>query len=373
MGTYKTILKFIVSLVFLIYCVNTYALEVRIGDITNVRGVRQNQLVGYGLVVGLAGTGDGTNAIFTIQSVINMLRRFDINLPPALTASLQTKNIAAVMVTANLPPFIKEGSRINVNVASIGDAKSLQGGTLLMTPLIGADGKVYAVAQGPLSIGGFSFGTAGGNVRQNFPTTAIIPDGALVERQVEVDLSGMDKLYFDLNHPDFTMANRIQQAINSYFKQYIAHANDSGSVIVDIPSLYKGDVVGFISTINNLTVENEVKPRVVIDERTGTVVIGGNVTINPVSVSHGNLTVTISPNKEVSQPAPLSLGQTTTTQNPTITVNQEQSHFLNFYKGATVKDLVNALNKAGATPNDIIAILEALKQAGSLNASLEVM
>jgi flagellar P-ring protein precursor FlgI len=373
MATYKAFLKLLVFIIVLSYGTGAYATDVRIGDITNVRGVRQNQLVGYGLVAGLAGTGDGTNAKFTIQSIINMLRRFNINLPPALTASLQTKNIAAVMVTANLPPFIKEGSRINVNVASIGDAKSLQGGTLLMTPLIGANGNVYAVAQGPLSIGGFSFGTAGGNVRQNFPTTAIIPDGALVERQVEVDLSGMDKLYFDLNHPDFTMANRIQQAINSHFKQYIAHANDSGSVIVDVPDFYKGDIVGFVSAINQLTVENEVKPKVVIDERTGTVVIGGNVTINPVSVSHGNLTVTISPNKQVSQPAPLSAGQTTVTQNPTITVNQEQSHFLNFYKGATVKDLVNGLNKAGATPNDIIAILEALKQAGSLNASLEVM
>lgn len=373
MAINKTVLKLLIPFIVLLFFSNAYAMTLRIGDITNVRGVRQNQLVGYGLVVGLAGTGDGTNAKFTIQSIINTLRRFNINMPPNLIASLQTKNIAAVIVTANLPPFIKEGSRISVNVASIGDAKSLQGGTLLMTPLIGANDTVYAVAQGPLSIGGFSFGTAGGNVRQNFPTAAIIPDGALVERQVDVNLAGMDKIYFDLNHPDFTMANRIQQAINAYFHSYIAHANDSGSVAVDVPDMYKGDVVDFIATINRLTVENETKPKVVIDERTGTVVIGGDVTVNPVSVSHGNLTVTISPNKQVSQPSALSAGQTTVTQNPTINVTQEQSHFLNFYKGATVQDLVNALNKAGATPNDIIAILEALKAAQALNASLEVM
>ncbi|WP_026939510.1 flagellar basal body P-ring protein FlgI [Hippea alviniae] len=349
------------------------AFEVKIRDLTDVVGVRYNQLVGYGLVVGLAGTGDSSSASFTIQSIVNALKRFGITLPASATQNLQVKNIAAVMVTANLPPFAKQGDTIDVTVSSIGDAKSLQGGTLIMTPLLGPDGKVYAVAQGPISIGGYNASGGGTKVRKNHPTVGRIPNGAIVENQVNVDINSKDSFVLALKSPSFIMAERIAKTINSFYRKQIAFPMDGGSVKVIVPPLYKGNVVELISQIDQLSVNKESVPVVVLDEKTGTVVVGGDVTIEPISISHGNLTVTITSTKEVSQPNPLAKGKTTTITNKKITVSEGKGKFITFPKGATVAELIQALNKAGATPRDMMAIFQAIKAAGALNAKLEMM
>ena len=363
---------FLITIVLLV-SINSYAFQVKIRDLTNVVGVRYNQLVGYGLVVGLAGTGDGTSAYFTIHSIVNALKRFGVTLSQSNIQSLQVKNIAAVLVTANLPPFAKQGDKIDVIVSSIGDAKSLQGGTLIMTPLYGPNGKVYAVAQGPISIGGFNVGAGGTKVRKNHPTVGRIPNGAIVENQVNVDINSKSSFILALKQPSFTMATRIAETINKFYRRQIAFPADGGSVKVIVPPLYKGDVVELISQINQLSVNQISVPKVVLDERTGTVVVGGNVTVEPVSISHGNLTITITSTKTVSQPNPLASGKTKTVTNNKVSVKESKGKFLTFPKGATVSQLVQALNKAGATPRDMMAIFQALKAAGALNADLEMM
>lgn len=365
--------RVLLTLIALLIAVNSFAFEVKIRDLTNVVGVRYNQLVGYGLVVGLAGTGDGTSAYFTIHSIVNALKRFGVTLSQSDIQSLQVKNIAAVLVTANLPPFAKQGDRIDVTVSSIGDAKSLQGGTLIMTPLYGPDGKVYAVAQGPVSIGGFNAGAGGAKVRKNHPTVGRIPNGAIVENQVNVDINSKSSFVLALKQPSFEMATRIAETINKFYRRQIAFPMDGGSVKVIVPPLYRGDVVELISQINQLSVNQISVPKVVLDERTGTVVVGGDVTIEPVSISHGNLTITITSTKTVSQPNPLASGKTTTVTNKKVSVKEGKGKFLTFPKGATVSQLVQALNKAGATPRDMMAIFQALKAAGALNAELEMM
>ncbi len=353
---------------------NVYGFDVKIGDVTNVVGVRPNQLVGYGLVVGLDGTGDGSSEKFTIMSIANMLKRMGITMSESTVKSLQTKNVAAVMVTATLPPFAKEGDRIDVTVSSIGDAKTLQGGTLIMTPLRAANGLVYAVAQGPVSIGGYNIGAGGGNkVRKNHPTVGRIPNGAIVEREVNVDINAKSAIVLSLKNPDFKMATEIARAINRFYRKSIAFPQDSGSVKVVVPDLYKGNVVEFIAQVNQLSVKAISRPVVVLDEKTGTVVVGGDVTIEPVSISHGNLTVTIQTTKQVSQPNPLAAGKTKVVAKKEIKVSESKGTFLTFSKGARVSDLVRALNKAGATPRDMMAIFQALKAAGALNADLEMM
>ncbi len=362
-----------VTAIVLFIATNSFAFKVKIRDLTNIVGVRYNQLVGYGLVVGLAGTGDGTSEYFTIQSIVNALKRFGITLSQSEVKSLQVKNIAAVLVTAKLPPFAKQGDRIDVTVSSIGDAKSLQGGTLIMTPLYGPDGKVYAVAQGPVSIGGFNVGAGGTKVRKNHPTVGRIPNGAIVENQVNVNINSKSSFVLALKQPSFEMATRIAETINKFYRRQIAFPLDGGSVKVVVPPLYRGDVVELISQINQLSVNQISVPKVVLDERTGTVVIGGDVTIEPVSISHGNLTIIIKSTKAVSQPSPLSGGKTKTITNNKVSVNESKGKFLTFPKGATVSQLVQALNKAGATPRDMMAIFQALKAAGALNADLEMM
>lgn len=365
--------RVLIVLFFVLIALNSNAFEVKIRDLTNVVGVRYNQLVGYGLVVGLAGTGDGTSVYFTINSIVNALKRFGVTLSKTDIQSLQMKNIAAVMVTANLPPFAKQGDRIDVTVSSIGDAKSLQGGTLIMTPLRGPDGNVYAVAQGPVSIGGYNAGAGGTRVRKNHPTVGRIPNGAIVERQVNVDINSKNSFVLALKSPSFTMATRIAKTINSFYRKQIAFPLDGGSVKVVVPPLYRGDVVELISQIDQLSVNRTTVPRVVLDEKTGTVIVGGDVTVEPVSISHGNLTITITSKKQVSQPNPLASGQTKTITNKKVSVKEGKGKFLSFPKGATVSELVQALNKAGATPRDMMAIFQALKAAGALNADLEMM
>ncbi len=368
-------MKRLVVLLFVFFiAVNAYSFEVEIGNVANIVGVRNNQLIGYGLVVGLAGTGDGSSEKFTIQSIVNTLKKMNITLSDSVANSLQTKNIAAVIVTATLPPFAKQGDRIDVVVSSIGDAKSLQGGTLIMTPLKAANGSIYAVAQGALSIGGFNIGSGGGNkVRKNHATVGRIPNGAIVEREVHVNLNSKNLITYSLKQPSFIMATEIAKTINRFYRKSIAFPQDSGSVKVMVPDLYAGNVVEFISQVNQLRVASVSKPRVVLDEKTGTVVIGGDVTVEPVSISHGNLTVTIENTKNVSQPNPMASGKTEVVNNKKMSVTESSGKFITFSKGAKVSDLVRALNKAGATPRDMMAIFQAIKAAGALNADLEMM
>jgi len=342
----------------------------RIKDIAKVQGVRSNQLIGYGLVVGLAGTGDSDDALFTIQSIANMLQNFGVVVDPK---RLEVKNVAAVIVTAQLPPFVKPGDTIDITVSSLGDAKSLQGGTLLQTPLQGADGQVYAVAQGALSVGGYAAGTRGAGQQKNIPTVGLIPNGAIVERSVPMEFRNNDgTITLALSQPDFTTANRITEAIAGRFGD-IAIANDPGTVTVYVPSYYRRDIVGFIAAIEELPVIPDAIAKVVINERTGTVVMGTNVTISEVAVAHGGLTVKIESTTEVSQPPPFSRGSTVVTEQRTVTVEETEGNIVALPGSASVGDVVNALNAVGATPRDIIAILQAIKAAGALNAELQII
>lgn len=347
------------------------AVSTRIKDIAKVQGVRPNQLVGYGLVVGLAGTGDSaTKNIETMQSIANMLKSFGV----IVTAKqLQTKNVAAVVVTAQLPPFVKPGDTIDISVSSMGDAKSLQGGTLLQTPLKAGNGMIYAVAQGAVTTGGFIVGSAGNTQQKNFPTAGITSNGAIVEREVPVQLlSANGSLMLALARPDFTTASRIGDAINGRFGS-IATARDPGTVVVEVPGDYRGDVVSFVSAIEELPVTPDNIAKVVVNERTGTVVIGSNVTIDEVAVAQGGLSVRISRSNDVSQPPPFSYGTTARTSNTDVTVNEEPAHMITLPATANVGDVVDALNAIGATPRDIISILQAMKAAGALHADLEII
>ena len=346
---------------------------VRVEDVTRIKGIRENQLFGFGLVIGLAGTGDSNRYEPTIQSHANMLS----NMGFEITADqVRSRNVAAVMVTATLPPFAHVGDTIDVTISSLGDAGSLQGGVLFMTPLRAANGNIYAVAQGPVSIGGFSASSGGSQSSQNHPTVAMIPDGAIVEREISYNLSN-EELYFLLDNPNFETARNIALVINRYFdvlhaKEKIAEAIDPGQIRVIVPEVYRGDVVDFVSKINSLEISPGLESRIVINERTGTIVIGHNVRISTVSVAHGNLTVTITSRQEVSQPASFSEGQTVVTEKTEISVNEEGAHFAVIPANNTVQDLVAALNAIGAAPSDIIAILQEIKAHGALHAELEL-
>ncbi|WP_425058617.1 Flagellar P-ring protein [Sporomusa carbonis] len=341
----------------------------RIKDVAKVQGLRNNQLVGYGLVVGLAGTGDSNKSTFTVQSIANMLKSFGVMVS---TSQLQPKNVAAVMVTANLPPFAKPGATIDISVSSMGDAKSLQGGTLLQTPLRAANGQVYAVGQGAVSTGGFAAGAGGASQQKNFPTVGNIPNGALVEREVAMTFTDNDKITLVLDQPDFTTANRISEAIDQRFGQITA-AKDPGTVVVNIPYDYNANIVGFIAAIEELAITPDSAAKVVINERTGTVVIGSNVTIDQVAVAQGGLSVKIGQTTKVSQPPPLSGGSTVVTTDTTVDAKEQQSNLIVLPAAASVGDVVTALNAVGATPRDVISILQAIKAAGALHAELQVM
>lgn len=342
---------------------------VRIKDVAKVQGVRDNQLVGYGLVVGLAGSGDSNKSTFTIQSIANMLKSFGII---ANMSQLQPKNVAAVMVTAKLPPFAKPGDTIDITVSSLGDAKSLQGGTLIQTPLSAANGQVFAVGQGPISIGGFSVSAGGSSQQKNFPTVASIPGGAIVERDVAVQLITNGSITFTLQQPDFTTAARISDAIDRRFGP-ISLARDPGTVIINVPQGQTGNLVAFVAALEELYIQPDAAAKIVINERTGTVVIGSDVAISEVAVAQGGLTVKIASEKQVSQPPPLSDGQTAVVEQTTIEVKEQPANLVVLPATAQVGDVVKALNAVGATPREVISILQAMKAAGALHAELTLI
>ena len=350
---------------------------VRIKEITEIQGVRQNQLVGYGLVVGLNGTGDGDKAKFTVQSLASMLEKMGMTVNPI---DIKVKNVAAVMITANMPPFSRQGMRMDVSVSSIGDAKDLQGGTLLFTPLKAADGQTYAIAQGPVSTGGFSVQGAGAGIQKNFPTVGRVAGGGLIEREVSYSFKNKESLMLTLNHQDFTTATNVADVINRARLQFmaaespqIARTLDSGSIEVRVPPQYADNVVGFVTFIETLSVKQDVVSRVVVNERTGTVVIGENVRISKVAIAHGNLSIQIKESSDVSQPMPFSQGQTVVTPNTNIAVKEEKSPIYLMESGASIGEIVRALNALGVTPRDLISIFQGLQAAGVLQAKLELM
>jgi flagellar P-ring protein FlgI len=343
--------------------------EVRLKDIAQINGARGNQLIGYGLVVGLEGTGDSKGALFTTQSVANMLQRFGIAVP---AAQMKVKNIAAVIVTADLPPFVREGTRIDVTVSSLGDARSLQGGTLLQTLLMGADGNVYAVAQGPISVGGFGAASGGASQQKNHLTVGRIPAGAIVEREVPASVVRDNAVFITLNSPDFTTAARVASAIRQKFPQTLPRALDAATIRVELTGEEREDVVTLIAALHEITVQPDAPARVVINERTGTVVLGGNVTLSPAAVAHGNLTVRIDAKLQVSQPPALSGGTTVVTPRRDVKVSEQAERLDALPQAVTVEQLVKALNTLGVSPRDLMSILQALRRAGALHAEIEV-
>jgi flagellar P-ring protein precursor FlgI len=344
---------------------------VRIKDIAQIEGARKNQLIGYGLVVGLDGTGDKRGVAFTMQSMANMLERMGLTLSPG---AIKVKNVAAVMVTSELPPFAKPGGRIDVLVSSLGDAKSLRGGTLLLTPLKGPDGKIYAVAQGPVSTGSFSAGgAAGGGIQKNFPTVGKVVNGALIERDVRDDFQSRTSLSIFLYNPDFTTATRMANALNQFLGAVLARPVDAGTVIVEKPSGYQGNMVEFTAGIEHVDVKPDVVAKVVLDERTGTVAMGENVRISTIAVSHGNLSIEIKERQGVSQPAPFSEGQTVVVPDTEVSVSEEKAQLIVMEEGVTVGEVVRALNAVAVSPRDLIAIFQAIKAAGALHAKLEII
>jgi len=344
----------------------------RIKDIAAFHGVRANQLVGYGLVVGLAGSGDSDDAAFTLQSMSSMLEKMGVTVSPD---EIKIRNVAAVMVTAELPPFARSGSRLDALVNSIGDAKGLGGGTLLMTPLKGADGQIYAVAQGPVATGGFLIGSGTGDkVAKNFPTVGRVVQGVSVEREIPFDLNQKDSLMLALNKPDFTTATRVAQAINAGMMDKIARTQDSGTIHVSVPAGYAGNIAALIATVEGLSVTPDNISRVVINERTGTVIMGENVRISTVAIAHGNLSVEIKQNFDVSQPMAFSnRGQTVVTPDTQTRVTEGRAPLQVLENGVSIGQVVRALNALGVTPRDLISILQALKAAGALQADLEII
>ncbi len=375
----------------LFFLFSSAALGARIKDIVTVGGVRDNQLVGYGLVVGLSGTGDSMRTGFTEQTLSNLLSRQGLSMKDA---KLDADNVASVMVTAHLPPFAKIGTRLDVTVSSMGDADSLEGGTLVMTPLRGADGKVYALAQGPLVIGGFSAAGAGSKITQNHVTVGTIPNGALVERELQYDFSDVRHITLNLNSPDFTTCRRLAETLKGWIADIDVGIVDSGTVIVTPADSFKGDMVTLVSEIEHLSVPMDTVARVVINERTGTVVIGEDVRISTVAVAHGNLSITIRERKHVSQPLPFSPApprggepvqreegdivlapgaQTVVTTEADIAVTEEQRQLVVVPEGVTIQEVAAALNALGVTPRDLITIMKAIKASGALQAELIVM
>ena len=345
----------------------------RIKDIADFEGVRDNPLVGYGLIVGLNGTGDKlTNAGFTLQSLIGMLERMGVN---TRDQNLKTKNVAAVMVTANLPPFARQGSYMDVTVSALGDSTSLLGGTLLVTPLLGADGEVYAVAQGPVAVGGFSAGGAAATVTQGVPTSARISNGAVIEREIPFELASLNSVNIALRNPDFTTSQRVAQAINGYFKSPIARSLDPTTITVAVPADHSGDVAGLMTDIEQLTIDPDQTARVIVDERSGVIVMGDNVRISTVAIAQGNLTIRVTETPQVSQPSPFSnTGTTVTVPRTQIEVDQGEGKKLAVVKnGVSLQELVNGLNALGIGPRDMITILQAIKAAGALQADIQVM
>jgi flagellar P-ring protein precursor FlgI len=345
----------------------------RIKDITEFEGVRENMLVGYGLVVGLNGTGDSlADGHFTKQSLKAMLNRLGVK---PTDAGLSSDNVAAVMVTAELPPFARKGSRIDVTVSSLGDASSLLGGTLLVTPVLGADGEVYAVAQGQLAVGGFAAAGAAETITKGVPTSARIANGGIVEREVKFELASLKSVKLTLRNPDFTTSRRIAQAINAFLGTTAARPTDPTTVQLRIPGDYEGDVFNLLADIEQLRIEPDQMARVVIDEQSGIIVMGENVRISTVAIAQGNLTIRITETQQVSQPGPFAeVGTTTTVNRSEIAIDQGEDQRLTVVdEGVTLQEMVNGLNALGIGPRDMITILQAVKAAGAMQASIEVM
>ena len=344
----------------------------RLKELVSLEGVRDNQLIGYGMVVGLKGTGDRQQTLFSAQSLANMLRQMGVTVNPSL---ILVRNIASAMVTATLPAFAQPGSRIDVTVAAIGDAASLQGGLMLKTSLRGIDGQVYSVAQGPVVTGGFIAGSTGTTTTLNHPTVGRIPNGATVERPAPT-VTPTHEIRLQLHDADFTTAARISEAVNKHFSAdaiAIAHADNSGVVTVAIPAPFSSKATEFIADLEALTVQTDRPARVVVNERSGTIVMGKEVRVSPVAIMHGNLNVEIQKDFNVSQPNPLAAGNTIVTPQVTVGVKEEKARNVVLKEGATVEELVRALASIGSTPRDIIAILQSLHAAGALEAAIEVI
>jgi flagellar P-ring protein FlgI len=364
----------------------------RIKELTDIKGVRTNQLVGYGLVVGLSGTGDGKDSQFTFQSLASLLERMGVTVDPKNVEKIE--NVAAVMVTADLPAFAKVGSKIDVTVSSIGDAESLTGGTLLVTPLKGADGNVYAVAQGPVSTGGFAVSGQAAKVTKNFPTVGRIVGGGIIENEIPYVFAERGSLSLSLTNPDFTNAMRIVKSINSAMNNRLARAVDAGTVEIDIPREYEGHTVELVAMIEQLSVDPDKSSKVVINERTGTVVIGESVRISTVAIAHGNLSIEIKENQDVSQPLPFAPGaapgagpvmspdgramaapggNTVVTNDTQVSAEEDKSQLFLVKESVTIADVVRGLNALGVSPRDLMTIFQSLRAAGALQAELEVM
>jgi flagellar P-ring protein FlgI len=363
--------RLLLVLMLLNFSLSSYA--ERIKDLTSVAGVRANQLVGYGLVVGLDGTGDQTTqSPFTTQSFNSMLKQFGIAVPEG--ARMQMKNVAAVMIQAELPAFAKPGQTLDVTVSSISNAKSLRGGSLLVSPLKGLDGKVYAVAQGNLVVGGFGAqGADGSSIKVNIPSAGRIPNGAIIERMVESDFSAGQPIVFNLNRADFTTANQLAKSINTLLGPDVARPLDAVSIVVDSPQ-NPAQRVDFIAMLENLEVTpGEEAAKVIINSRTGTIVVGKNVRVSPVAITHGSLTVTVAESLSVSQPNAFGEGETVVIPTSKVQASEKINPMFKFAPGASLDDIVRAVNNVGASPSDLMAILEALKQSGALKAELVVI
>lgn len=345
----------------------------RVKDLVAIEGIRENMLVGYGLVVGLNGTGDSLkNAPFTQQSLQTMLERLGVN---TRGQTMQTKDVAAVMVTASLPPFAAQGTRMDVSVSALGDAKSLQGGTLLVTPLFGADGQIYGLGQGPVSIGGFSAQGEAASVTRGVPTAGRIANGAIVEREVAFSLANEKSMRLSLHNPDLTTATRIADAINAYIGQPVADANDPSTVRINVPDAYPKGVVGLLNDIEQVKVDPDQMAKVVIDEQSGVIVMGSDVRISTVAIAQGNLTIRVNETPQVSQPAPFSkVGDTKVVPRTEIQVDDSKGNRMAvLHQGVSLQNLVDGLNALGVSPRDIISILQAIKAAGALEADIQVI
>ena len=360
----------------LVFFMASTAHSARIKDLSSIEGVRSNQLIGFGLVIGLTKTGDSAvNVFFSIQAIASMLKKLGVTVPPDRIGQLQFKNVATVIVTAELPAFAKQGDNIDVTVSSLGDAKSLQGGTLLMTPLKGPDGSTYAVAQGPLSIGGFSVQGAARGVQKNHLTVGRIANGGQVEKEIKYDFNSKNKIVLALKKTDFTTASRISQAINNDMKEIVSSIVNGGAVQVKVPKLYKDNTSSFVTRIENLDVTPDSEAKVIIDERTGTIVMGENVKISSVAVAHGALFVQIKEEEVVSQPPPLApeSAETVTLARTRVALGEGEDKLLIIPKSISLGDVVKGLNSIGVTPRDLISILQAIKASGALHARLELI
>jgi flagellar P-ring protein precursor FlgI len=361
-------------LLAMLLCIAAPVKATRIKDLANIEGVRDNQLMGYGLVIGLNGTGDDIKkSVFTKQAIINIIKRMGMALPEEVFKQMKTNNVAAVMVTAQLPPFARPGSPIDIQVSSLGDASSLSGGTLLMTPLKGPDSNTYAVAQGPLAVGGISFGGKAAKAQKNFTTSGRITGGAIVERAVNYALPSSGNILFQLRETDFTTSSRMADAINSHFGAGTAKSIDSRTVSAVKPVGFQGDMVTFISDLESIEVAPDGPAKIVVNERTGTIVMGQDVRISTVAVSHGNLNLVVSESTEVSQPNPLAAGTTVETTKTTLSAVEEEGNLVVLPMGVNLGEVARALNAIGATPRDLIAIFQAIKAAGALQGELVIL